>query len=305
MALDDLIAIAVLLRDPAVDVRAITVEGTGEAHCLAGAANAARLAAAFGRADLPVGCGRETPGPAGRSFPNEWRQAADSMYGLTLPAAPVSVADAVDVIAQAATDAGGYLTIVAIGPWTNLADVFAEHPELEGSVAAIHAMGGAFRVDGNIEQGDTHTPDGVEWNLGADPAAVAAVLETAVPITFVPLDATNGVPGTPALAADIAADTTAAGADMVNQLFETVPYMMSGNWYIWDPLAALTLTQPDLILSMEGADIEVTTTGPQAGRLTLVDPGVGRPINYARSADSVAVYEALAAALQRGDPLVR
>lgn len=82
MAADDIIAIAVPLRDPAVAVRAITVDGTGEVHCSAGIPNALRLLNAFGVTGVKVGCGRETPGPGGRSFPAEWRAAVDDMYGI-------------------------------------------------------------------------------------------------------------------------------------------------------------------------------------------------------------------------------
>src|SRR6476469_1330374 len=66
MAGDDIIAIATLLTDPTVDLRAIAVDGTGEVHCAPGIANARRLLDAFSRTDVKVGCGRETPGAGGR-----------------------------------------------------------------------------------------------------------------------------------------------------------------------------------------------------------------------------------------------
>ena len=78
-------ALLAVLRDPAVDLRAVTIAGTGEVHCVAGLRNTRRLLGALGRADVPVACGRETPGPNGRWFPPEWRAGADAAYGVELP----------------------------------------------------------------------------------------------------------------------------------------------------------------------------------------------------------------------------
>src|SRR6187200_1187782 len=85
LAADDILAIMVLLRQPGVDVRAITVSGTGEVRCSAGLRNTRRLVAAFGRSDIAVACGRENPGPNGRWFPSAWRDGADGFYGVELP----------------------------------------------------------------------------------------------------------------------------------------------------------------------------------------------------------------------------
>ena len=61
MAADDWMAILYLLQQSDVDVKAITVAGTGEAHCAPGVQNALDLAVLAGRPEIPVACGRETP----------------------------------------------------------------------------------------------------------------------------------------------------------------------------------------------------------------------------------------------------
>ncbi len=86
LAGDDLFALLVLLRDPAVDVRGVTIAATGEVHCVPGIRNTRRVLAALGRPEVPVACGRENPGPNGRWFPPEWRAGADAFYGVELPA---------------------------------------------------------------------------------------------------------------------------------------------------------------------------------------------------------------------------
>jgi inosine-uridine nucleoside N-ribohydrolase len=302
MALDDIIAIAVLLRDPALSVRSVTVSGTGEAHCPTGATNAARLLAAFGRTDVQVACGRDTPGTNGRAFPDAWRQDADNMYGLDLSASQAAIADAPTLINETAADADGRLTIVAIGPWTNLADAFAADPALSSSITGIHAMGGTFDGNGNLDLGQTHIWHQVEWNLGADPAAVAAVLPASVPITLVPLDATNDVQITDELTKRLQPDHAAAGADILYQLLQTTPLMTSGLWFLWDPLAALTLTQPNLA-DWEDTAIRFETEGVSAGRIVRTDGG--RNVHAATAANAPAAFEALITALRRGEPLLK
>ncbi len=78
LAGDDITAIAVLLRDPGIDVRAITIAGTGEVHCGPGLRNLRNILADFGRPEIPVGCGREAAGPDAYPWPDAWRAGADS-----------------------------------------------------------------------------------------------------------------------------------------------------------------------------------------------------------------------------------
>jgi inosine-uridine nucleoside N-ribohydrolase len=62
-------------------------------------------------------------------------------------------------------------------------------PEIVENLADIMIMGGAVDVGGSVEPAYR-----AEWNLWADPVAANRVLRSGVPITLVPLDATNAVP---------------------------------------------------------------------------------------------------------------
>jgi inosine-uridine nucleoside N-ribohydrolase len=304
LAADDILATMVLLRDPAVAVRAVTLAGTGEVRCAAGLRNARRLVAAFGRSDVPVACGRENPGPGGRSFPAEWRDGADGFYGIELPAVDGESAPgtpAADLLVELAADAkaaGAPLTIVALGPWTNLADAAALDPAFAGSLAGIHAMGGAIDVPGNISAGDTTPADGVEWNLGADPDAVAAVLALDVPVTFVPLDATNDVPVPADIAEQLAPDHAAAGAGIAYEMYLRSPFLSTAGNDYWDALTAVLLRDPGMA-RWEDMDVRAETTGAGAGRL-IRDPA-GRTVRAAMGADRDAFMRAFLAALRTGE----
>ena len=175
MAGDDLMAVLAMLREPAVDVLAIAVDGNGEVHCAAGQRNMRWLLGAFDRSDIPIGCGREQPGPNGRLFPEAWRAGADDLYGVQLPPVEGTSAggDAATLIAEAVAGSELPVLIVPLGPWTSIADAFAADPSLAARVAGIHAMAGAIDVPGNIAVDEVTFEHGVEWNVGVDPDAFA------------------------------------------------------------------------------------------------------------------------------------
>ena len=84
MAHEDVFSALFLLSHPNVDVRAITVTGTGEVHCGPGVEYALGLVALSGHEDIPVACGRETPLAGNHVFPAEWRKSADEGYGAAI-----------------------------------------------------------------------------------------------------------------------------------------------------------------------------------------------------------------------------
>jgi pyrimidine-specific ribonucleoside hydrolase len=71
MAGDDWMAILFLLQRPDVNVIAITVTGTGEAHCGPGIRHALDLVLLAGRPKVPVTCGHEMPVIGNHAFPME------------------------------------------------------------------------------------------------------------------------------------------------------------------------------------------------------------------------------------------
>ena len=296
--LSDVAALAVLLRDPRIDVRAIAIDGTGLVHCQAGRRLTRYVLDQLGTPDIPFGCGRQEAGPDGHPFPAGWRAVADADYGLDIPSqAEAGVAqDAVTLIKAAVAGSESSPTIVSLGPLTNLEDAFAADSALADHVAGIQAMLGSVAAPGNVLVDSHTTADQLEWNAYADPSAVAAVFDTDVPIALVPLDATDDVP-VPAGLLDRLADVPAAGADLVHELLVRNPSRLAGDegQQLWDELAALTVTNPDL------ADwAEATVLVGADGRFTQDD--AGRPIRYANGADRVAVEAALIEALSRGDP---
>jgi inosine-uridine nucleoside N-ribohydrolase len=295
--ISDLVALAILVRDPAVDVRAITVEGTGLVHCEPGLRVLAYVLDELDAATVPSACGREDGGPDARPFPDAWRASADAGYGLDLPAAggAARAEAATALLARAVDESPSAPSIIALGPWTNLQDAFALDPTLPDRIARIHAMAGAVDAPGNVAVDDVTPEDGLEWNLAADPSAAAAVLDTDVPLILVPLDATDDVPVPADLADRLATDLDGAGADLAYELLVRFPGRLETGQQLWDELTALAFTDPELV-TWQDAELAAT----EAGR--LVRDAAGRPVQAAIAADRPAVETALLEALGRGPP---
>ncbi|GAB4478810.1 MAG: nucleoside hydrolase [Anaerolineae bacterium] len=288
MAADDWMAILYLLNRPDVDVRAITVTGAGEAHCGPGVQNALNLAALAGRPDIPVSCGRETPLAGDHVFPPSWRERVDALAGVTIPASttPPSDLSAAELIAETARGAGGDLEIITLGPLTNLAEALLADPALADSIEQVFIMGGAFDVPGNLAS----TPDmgiensAAEWNIYVDPRAAAVVLESGVPVTFVPLDACSNVLLDEAFYNRLGGDRASPEAEFVYRvLTANFGFVQSGTYYFWDPLTAVLAVDSSLGTFETQPVVVIQGEGPESGA-TRVDEA-GRPAQIAVWAD--------------------
>lgn len=305
MAPDDIVAIASLLRDPAVDVLGIAVTGTGEAHCPGGLLVARSVVTMVIDAPLPVACGRTAPMGAAQPFPDAWRAGADMGNGLQL-VQPAFLPDSrsseqllVD-LAAAEAGAGRRLTILTLGPLTNLAGALALDPGLPGRVRVV-SMLGAVGVPGNVmpEVAGSGEPT-AEWNAHADPTAVRLVLDAGFDLTFVGLDATNSVPLTPDLFHRLEADHAAAPADLVYEIWARNPFMVGGGYFIWDPLAAAAVRDATLVTTRRLTLRVIEGAGLDGGR--LVEDRSGGAVTVATAADQARFEAFFLSSLRIGAP---
>ncbi len=122
-AFDDLQAIVYMLQRPDVDVQALTMSGTGVAHCPQGAENAAAVLARLDVTGIPVACGRRTPLVGNNQAPAQWRANADTLGGLTLPKrGQVSDLAAPDLLTDTIRSSPTKVIVLALGPLTNIAE---------------------------------------------------------------------------------------------------------------------------------------------------------------------------------------
>jgi pyrimidine-specific ribonucleoside hydrolase len=288
MGSDDWMAILYILNSPDIAVQAITVNGTGLAYCDAGVAIALGLLALADYADIPVSCGSETPLLGENAFPAEWRTNMEAAQALGLPeGGAMAEEDSVSLFTSVVSASPEPITVLALGPLTNLGAAFDADPALADQIAMIYIMGGAVDVAGS---GITEDNTTAEWNIYCDPHAARLVFESGAPITLVPLDATNDAPVTMDFVARLETAQESPEAQFVyTMLTGSTEFIESGGFYFWDPLAAVVLTDESLV-TLETRDVSVIDVpGAEDGRTKPV--GNGPEIRVA-TVPNVAAFEA-------------
>jgi purine nucleosidase len=265
---DDALALALLLADPAVDLAGI---GTVSGNTSAGRAarNTLDLLALAGREDIAVAVGAHHPLAGDFAGGAAVVHGGNGIGGVTLPPAAREPVDgtAAELLVELARANPGRLRVIATGPLTNLALALRLEPALPGLVQDVTAMGGAVRVPGNIT-------GHAEANIANDPAAAAAVLATAWPVTLVPLDVTMqhrfGPADQQALRAAGTPLTTAL-ADLLTGYFDYYEGQLGKREVpLHDPLAAGIATG-----ALEPADAPLLGLRVEADGRLLEDAGAG------------------------------
>ena len=175
-ASDDAVALIMALSAPDVEVVAITTVagnvGVGQAT-----RNALYTVELCGAA-TPVHVGAATP-LLRRHEHAHWFHGRDGLSdrGYPAPRGQAQAMHAVDAIVAAAHAHPG-LTLVTLGPLTNIALALARDPSLAGRVSRCVAMGGAPCCEGNV------TP-AAEYNIWVDPEAARMVFRSALPVEMV------------------------------------------------------------------------------------------------------------------------
>jgi inosine-uridine nucleoside N-ribohydrolase len=265
---DDLMAIAFLLARKDVKIEAITIVD-GLAHVPAGATNLLRLLQLAGASGVPVFAGAEQPLERTAPFPAEWRRTSDTLPGVKLPTTKRTPEKrrAADFLMSRLSSPDRPVTLLALGPLTNLGDAFRRAPQSVRSVTELVIMGGAIGVRGNLDDGGFFktTNTTAEWNLFHDPLAAEIVFKSGVNMRMIPLDSTNKVPIDTALLQELSRARTPL-AEVVAQILETErPLIEQKLFFAWDPLAAVALVDPTVVTTRQIA-IEVFRKPPEEGR---------------------------------------
>jgi purine nucleosidase len=188
--IDDAMALLMLARDPRAELVGISTV-FGNAPVAQTTANALALCHRFG-IEVPVARGAERPlQRAPRPFPMHIH-GRDGLGDVAPPLPHPREADAMgaaEFICTLAQRHAGELTLVAVGPLTNLARALALDAGLPGRVRQVVVMGGAF---GTLGHGGNVTPV-AEANVYCDPHAADSVFAADWPVTVVGLDVTHQV----------------------------------------------------------------------------------------------------------------
>ena len=267
--IDDALAIMLALASPELEVLGITVTA-GNAPLEMGAGNAGKVLAFCGRLDIPVYMGADKP------LEKPYVSALDTHgadgLGESFLAVPkgfcVQEKPAVDFLAQTLVKGG--ISVIALGPLTNLARLVRKDKQAFGKIERLVSMGGNFRSHGNCSPV-------AEYNYWEDPDAAALVFETLSGlggrIEMVGLDVTRKIVLTPTMLSYIGRLNPETG-EFIRKITK---FYMDFHWewehlvgcVINDPLAVAQFLDPG-ILSGFDAYTDVQTDGIARGE-TVVD----------------------------------
>jgi len=188
---DDAVAILLAAAAPEIDLRAITtVAGNGTLDKVT--YNARRVCTLGGIRDVPIAAGADRP--LVRELETAAHVHGDSaLDGPELPEPDVALdpRPADELIADVVAATEEPVTLIPIGPLTNVATVLDRHPDVTRNLREIVVMGGSTGR-GN------HAPY-AEFNIYVDPEAAARVFESGIPLTMVGLNLTHQALATPAV----------------------------------------------------------------------------------------------------------
>ncbi len=266
---DDGMALLLALQSPELEILGITTVA-GNFSLEQANADVLRLLEIAGRDDVPVYSGADMPLVHEKSDyatqnHGEWwsdeppRQPTGGFAAKTLEAA-----GAAEFMVQAARRQPGQITIIAIGPLTNVAMAIRQDAEFVERVKKLVIMGGAIAM---LPDGHGNATPNAEFNFWVDPEAARAVLRSGIPIELSPLNVSRKTAlDRSAYESMVATDTTITRLirHAMDPLFEQNP---SRVWLMYDQVAVASLIDPTLVSTKE----------------LFVDVDINRGINYGTS----------------------
>jgi purine nucleosidase len=300
--IDDMIALLIAATSPELNLRGVTcVAGNVEIHHVA--RNTGKILRMVGRGDVPVSIGAARPlqrrlrtapdthGPTGTGYVElrgEDRQLGTTEY-TAIPASRY--------LGAHISRHPGEMTVLALGPLTNLAAATQHGVDLARGARDVIWMGGTLEVRGN-------TTETGEWNACVDPEAVEVCLAAGSLHRVFPLDATQNVVFT---MQDLAAlpDTHLAGIvrDAV-RFYVAFHQQVDGidGTYLHDPVALIgALLRPDLVTETVTETLACDTTSDAyvAGSLYRSEAEGRRPVTLATAIEPGGMKAELLARLSR------
>lgn len=174
--IDDAFALGLALESPELRILGVTTT-FGDTELRARLVE--RYLAAAGRTDIPVAAGPAT------GADNVFTQAAYAKQS-----AARKYPDGVQFLFEQIRKHPGEITLIAIGPLTNVQAAIERDPATFRKLKRVVLMGGSV-YRGYDEGADTARPPSAEWNINRDPAGAKALLGSGVPVFMMPLDSTQ------------------------------------------------------------------------------------------------------------------
>lgn len=262
--LDDVIALIMAFASEKLDVKAVTVVGGNQT--LEKVSNNALRVLSYAGIDVAVGLGCR--GPLVRKLVTTGEvHGDDGLYGVKLPDATLKADElhAVDLIAKVLNESEEKITLIPMGPLTNIAMFIHRYPELTHKIERISLMGGAVN-------GGNRTPS-AEFNIYVDPEAADIVFRSGIPITMVGLNVTHKAP---ILREDIEKIGSIDNkiAKMVSEMLDNLSKFHAQDGidgcFLHDPVAVCSVINPEM-LTTKLLHVAIELKGEYTRGATVVD----------------------------------
>jgi len=268
VGIDDALALFLALSSPEIELEAITTVN-GNVPVEIGTRNALALLELTGRTDIPVarGCERPLVRPAIDAKHIHGENGLGNAV-LAEPSITPVAQHAVDLLIERIMAKPQMITLVCIGPLTNVALALRREPRIAENIYEVVIMGGALRVHGNV------TPT-AEYNIYADPHAAYIVLHGGWPIRLVSLDVTTMTLLKPGQIASLPDNrVTQLIKYMTNYSFRFSAALDNTHGFpMHDPLCVGAVVQPDLIAWQPCyVDVELADGATLGATIAQFDP---------------------------------
>ena len=291
--IDDAVAILEALREPTLDILGITTlySNTTLEHATD---NALRLLKLAGRDhDIPVAAGESMPLSGIPKAPSSLVHGENGLGNVELPESDVEAIDmhAVDFIISKANEFPGEITVVTLGPLTNIARALERCPELPKLLDRLIVMGGAVGSPGNVSACS-------EANIHADSLSARIVFNAGFNLYMVGLNVTTKVHITGAMLDYIGRHQSCETLPYYNLISRMLPFYF--DFYrrmedlfdmcpVHDPLAMMVAIDPS-VCSFRELPVSVIVSDDITNGMTLADlrhhPSETHRVNVAVDVDS-------------------
>ena len=272
---DDAIAILMALAGPGLEVLGLTAVG-GNVSLARATRNSLALLEYAGRTNVSVFRGAARPLRGRFPYSHHFHGASGLTRRLPQPRTAAAQEKAVDFLAGQLQRYPGQVTLVALGPLTNLARLRQREPAALSNLEALVVMGGAVNVPGNVT---AHA----EFNFYCDPLAAREVLCSGTPLTLVDLGACRRVCITREAAAHLSSQHPLGRlvVQLLNNWFGRDPKRTRFEFY--DPLTLAAALDPSLLDTRQVTALVEIEDAEKLGKIRVV--AEGGPVSVVEGVD--------------------
>jgi inosine-uridine nucleoside N-ribohydrolase len=250
---DDSLALMLALQSPEIEILGITTVA-GNDSLEQAVADVLRMLEIAGQTDIPVFIGADMPLVHAKSDYAE--QSYGNWYSNEPPREPPGgfarkkAADesAVSFIVNTVLAHPQEITIVALGPLTNIAQAIRAEPRFAENVKRLVIMGGAIAL---LPDGAGNITPNAEFNFWVDPEAAHVTLRSGIPIALSPLNISRKSSLTKRWYEKMVENDTPLTRllkDSMGPRFEAEPDLA---WFMYDQIAMASVIDPSLVTSQK------------------------------------------------------